>query len=169
MLATCRLQYSSTFRDKVSFRNHDKLNIMDCNCILMPCPWNNRSKFWHHFGKKNSYHKTHPNKITKTCWLELHRGSLFHSYVSSKVPSNGGGCCTSNPNRSRSCTCGELWFAITAPKSDHFRMVITFDALYILPQPHREKEGLSSIIIIIMINFVLQNLNFQVNNRRGFH
>jgi hypothetical protein len=48
-------------------------------------------------------------------------------------------------------------------------MVITFDALYILPQPHREKEGLSSIIIIIMINFVLQNLNFQVNNRRGFH
>jgi len=47
-------------------------------------------------------------------------------------------------------------------------MVITFDALYILPQPHREKEGLSSIIII-MINFVLQNLNFQVNNRRGFH
>ncbi len=49
-------------------------------------------------------------------------------------------------------------------------MVIAFDALYILPQWHREKEGLSSIIIIIiMINFVLQNLNFQVNNRRGFH
>jgi hypothetical protein len=49
-------------------------------------------------------------------------------------------------------------------------MVIAFDALYILPQPHRENEGLSSIIIIIiMIKKNLQNFNFQVNNRRGFH
>ncbi len=92
---------------KVSFQTHDKQNIRSYNCILWPCPWKNKSKFWHYFGKKkNSSQKTHTQ--TNLQKLADLNSIKVHSQVSSKVPSHGGGCCTSNPNRSRSSTRGEL-------------------------------------------------------------
>lgn len=76
-LYECRLWCNSTYNDKVSIRTHDKQT--KCYELYLYFEAMSIGKIGQNFGttlgKKNSSQKTHHNKLTKTCWLELHQGS----------------------------------------------------------------------------------------------